>query len=338
MAARRQEPGIPAAFLAEDGDRTFFLPMIVRALDPALAGEDGWRDASSSRYYPGPIAGCETGAATGAFLAAALELLVVTLRAEGIVAAFIRLHPLLSPSFDELRRIGDVVDHGDSVSIDLDKSLEQLRGEMRPTHRHEISKGYRSGYRVRIDESWDRFDAFLELYRLTMERLGAAPHWRLGRDDFVDLRAAVGERLRLCVVELEDELAAAVLLVEEDGIVDYHVSSTAPAHIAASPTKLAVDFATRWAKERGARVLHLGGSLARGDSLIAWKLGFSRDLWPVGSWRIVADPTAYDELVRRREVLAGEPGDPDSAFFPRYREPIRRPVPHGVEATAGRRG
>ena len=327
LSARRQEPGTPVAFIAEEGERAFLLPLILREIPPAIAGGEGWGDATSGRHYPGPIAGPDEGASTGEFVAGALDELVATLRAEGVVSAFVRLHPLLSPPFDALQRIGDVVEHGDAVSIDLDKSVEQLWSETRQTHRHEINKGYRNGYRVRIDPTWERFDDFLVLHRQTMDRLEAAPHWRLGIDDFLDLRATLGDRLHLCVVERDDELAAAILLVEEDGIIDYHVSATAPAHIAASPTKLSIDFARRWAKERGARVLHLGGSLARDDSLIQWKLGFSRDLWPVASWRVVVRPDAYDELVRRRDALAGTSGKPDSGFFPRYREPIAPAAP-----------
>ena len=167
----------------------------------------------------------------------AIASLAATLREHRIVTAFVRCHPLLSPPLDTLRRGGAVVEHGESVSIDLTRSADEAWGTMRENHRRAIVRARWDGYHVRIDESWQRLDEFMAIYAKAMERLGAAQHWQMPRDYVVDLRAAVGSRVYLCVVEKHGDLAAAALLTEVNGIVEYHLSGTAPDHTIASPTE-----------------------------------------------------------------------------------------------------
>jgi hypothetical protein len=156
-----------------------------------------------------------------------------------------------------------------------------------------------------------------------MERVGAVPFWHLPTGYFADLREVLGERLYLCVVELGDELATASLLTETDGIVEYHLSGTVDAFLWASPSKLLIDYARSWARDRGNRTFHLTGSLGPGDSLSQFKAGFSRDQHPVASWRLITDGGRYAALTRAWERRHGQPADPPDGFFPAYRKPGR---------------
>jgi CelD/BcsL family acetyltransferase involved in cellulose biosynthesis len=326
LETRWHEPGAPSAFVATEDDRVFLVPLVVRSIPPAIADGEAWLDATGPRGYPGPIAGPIEAGADDAFVERAAVALAATLREHRIVTAFVRCHPLLSPPPDTLRRVGAIVEHGQSVSIDLTRSADEAWGAMRENHRREITRARRDGYGVRIDESWTRLDEFVAIYAAAMERLGAAEHWRLPSDYFVDLQTAVGSRVHLFVVEKDGELAAAALLTEVDGIVEYHLSGTAPEHVAASPTKLLIAHASRWARERGNRVFHLGGSLRHDDSLIHFKRGFSPVRHPVVSWRLIADPDASRLLTERWGRLGRSPAAPDDGdadFFPGYRRPAR---------------
>lgn len=322
FAARQQETGVPLAFVAQDSRGCLLIPIIVRRIPRELG--DGLYDAISPRGYPGPLLGTEPGCDPN-FVDRAVEAFVDGLRSRGIVTAYIRLHPLLLPPLESLRRAGPVVEHGYSVSIDLTLSPEELWRQTRANHRRDINKATRLGYVARIDETWQRLDAFVDVYHQSMERLGADAFWRLSSDYFKDLRESLGRNLRLCVVEVGGELAAGGVLTEENGLVEYHLAGTADAHVAASPSKLVVDFARRWAQERGNRVLHLAGTPQRGDSLRHFKVGFSPLLHPVHSWRLVADPSAYGLLVDRWQAGARVAADPPEAFFPAYRKLGPRP-------------
>jgi CelD/BcsL family acetyltransferase involved in cellulose biosynthesis len=332
FAARWHEPGTPTAFVASDGNSVFFVPLIVRPIPSTIAGEEEWFDAVGPRGYPGPIAGQVRGRADEAFIGRAVDALAGMLREHRIVTAFVRCHPLLSPPIDTLRQAGTVVEHGESVSIDLTGPAEGTWRAIRENHRRSITSARRDGYLMRIDESWARLDEFLSIYAASMDRLGAAAHWRLSPDYVTDLRVALDPGLHLCVVEKEGELAAAALLSEVDGIVEYHLAGTAPAHVAASPTKLLIEAASRWARERGNRVFHLAGSLRQDDPLIHFKRGFSPLRHTVNSWRIVADRSVYQRLVDRSGRPGGRSGSDvaaDSAFFPRYRREAGSSWPDG---------
>lgn len=326
FSTRWQEPGAPWGFVATEADRVLFVPLVVRPIPDAIADGEAWFDATGPRGYPGPIIGPAVVGTDDAFVERAMEAFAAVLRERRIVTAFIRCHPLLSPPSETLSLAGTVVEHGESVSIDLTQSADEAWGGIRENHRRAITRAQRDGYQVRIDESWQRLPEFVGIYAAAMERLGAAEQWRLPYEYFADLRAAVGTQVHLIVVEKGDELAAASLLSEVDGIVEYNLSATSIHHTNASPTKLLIEHASRWARQRGNRTFHLAGSLHHDDALIHFKRGFSPLRHPVASWRVLADPDAYRRLVERRGALAGSSATPDGVgveFFPAYRAPLR---------------
>jgi hypothetical protein len=321
FAARRQDAGAPMAFIADDGGHRFLAPMIVRPISLDLSGDRPLFDATCPRGYPGPLVELEPGREAGSFADRAIHAFVETLRERSIVTVFSRLHPLMMPPMPSLLRGGQVVEHGDSVSVDLALPLRELWRQTRSSHRQDINRAEGLGYRARIDETWQRFDAFVDAYGQSMDRLGAVAFWRLSREYFQDLKETLGDHAYLCVVELGDDLAAAGILTETDGIVEYHSSGTANAFVSASPSKVLVNFARGWAKQRGNRVLHLTGSLRKGDTLYQFKTGFSPLNHPVCSWRVVTDPPWYGTLVARWESRHAAPADPADGYFPAYRKP-----------------
>lgn len=326
FASRWEEPGELLAFVAEEPGYRFFVPLIVRPIPVEIAGCEGLFDATSARLYPGPLVSAPIAHGLDGFARRAIEVFLRGMRRRAIVAAFIRLHPLFSPPSDALLRAGPIVDHGDSVSIDLSLASDALWRQTRENHRRDIRAARSKGYGVRIDETWGRLSRFVEIYRQSMDRLGVSAYWRLSAEYFADLQHSLGERVHLCVAELESELAAAALLTDVDGIVGYHLAGTADAHVAASPSKLIIDFARSWARERGKRTLHLAGSLRRGDALNRFKTGFSPLQHPVRSWRVVADATRYGALVERWRSKTGVGPDSAEGYFPAY----RKPVPHSA--------
>jgi len=179
---------------------------------------------------------------------------------------------------------------------------------------------------ARIDETGPAFEGFVDIYQRSTDREGAASFWRLSTEYLNELRETLRGRVHLCVVEIQGELAAAALLTEVDGLVEYHLAATADAHVHASPSKLLIDFARSWARSRGNRCLHLAGSLREGDPLTHFKLGFSPLQHRVLTWRVIADSTLHDALVERWERIAGEQVDPLDGYFPAY----RRPLPTGL--------
>jgi hypothetical protein len=322
FAARHQEPGDAMAFLAEAGDRRLLVPLIIRQVPSEVGGLGHVTDATSPRGFAGPVVAAGQGPDADAFTDEALASFVTALREHGIVSAFIRLHPLIGPSADLLLRHGEIVGLGDSFSIDLDRPEEDLWAGMRLNHRRDILRATKAGYVARTDDAWMHFEAFVRAFGDSMERLGAAPHWRLSHAYLSDLREALGERLSLCVVELAGELAAAALITEADGIAEYHLAATFHAHVRASPSKLLIRHVGDWARARGDRLLHLAGSPRPGDSLSRFKAGFGARRHAVHAWRVVPNRAVYDDLVRERASRTSIGAEPAVEWFPAYRAPV----------------
>lgn len=321
FAASRQEPGDPRAFVFEDGDNCFFLPLIVRSIEEPWISSRGYLDATCPRDYPGPLWFTKTDD-DGAFLRQALVLLKDELQAKNVVSVFSRLHPLFEFPPDTLETVGDVVLHHRSVSIDLTEPEHEHWRQTRRDHRRDINRAAREGYVARIDDSWESFETFYRLYQETMERVQAAERWRFDRDYFLALRDALGIRLHLAEVKFDCEVVAGGLFTEESGMVEYLFSTTRGDHLRLSPTKTMINFVRQWAKARGNAVLHLGGSVRDGDALFEFKAGFSNRIHPVRSWRFIADHEAYASLVAERAALAGDARSSGSDLFPAYRQPL----------------
>ena len=233
-----------------------------------------------------------------------------------MVAVFVRLHPILNAA--PPAGIGTLVRHGDTVSIDLTHSIEEMWSETRADHRNQINRALRLGHVARIDEDWAHDRTFQGLYQTTMRRVGATESYLFDEAYFAELRALLGNRIHLCVVEIGGRVAAAGLFIETGGLVQYHLSATDEAFARDRPTKLMLHFARGWAKDRGNTRLHLGGGVGgRQDSLFDFKAGFSRDRHAFHTLRMVADPGRYAALVN-----AGRPtADPLdlTGYFPGYR-------------------
>lgn len=325
FAARWQYPGEPVLFVAREAEASFVLPLILRPIPATTGVGEELYDAVSSRFFPGPLVQVGPEGDRVAFATHAIEALRGSLASRGIVAAFVRLHPLIPPPLGALRRTGVVADHGDAVAIDLTLSDEELWQQTRHNHRRDINRAKRIGYRVRIDNTWERLDDFATIHAETMARLEAGDVWRLSPAYFRDIRDSMSEYFHLCVAEWDGDLAAAALLTEVDGIVEYHLAGTAERCRGERPSKLIIHVATHWAKRRGNRVLHLTGSLRRGDSLNHFKVGFSPLQYPMYSWRLVADEAAYEALVGDWQSRTGTVADQPDGFFPAYRKSLPAP-------------
>ncbi len=303
-----QEHARPCALYVSADDRNMLLPLLIRDIP------GGGSDATSPYGYPGPIG---VGSDDGAFLRDALVGGLQVLREAGLVSAFVRFHPLLNPTIPA--GIGTVVEHGQTVSVDLTLPHDAARWrQVRRDHRADITRALRLGWVARMDDTWLHWGTFRRLYRETMARRAAARRYFFDDAYFEGLRDALGHRLHLCIVEKEGVVAAAGLFAETDTIVQYHLSGTGEGFGDIQPAKLMLHFVESWAKDRGNRVLHLGGGVGgAADSLLQFKIGFSPLRHTFATLRAEIDEQEYGRLVAARDPYL----DPAAqlGFFPLYR-------------------
>lgn len=296
LEAERLE-GQPFALLARSPAGLALLPLILREV-PGLGV-----DATSPYGYPAPV--CAGPAES------TIEALMVALRERGLISTFVRGHPLLPGHHDALARHGEVVEHGETVWIDLQVPELVQWAQYRATHRNLIRRLQREGFSVELDFGCERVDEFFAMYAATMQRVGA--EWSsFGRAWIDGLVAALGDRVFVARVVIAGRSVAAAMFTRCGGIVQYHLSGTDDDFVAASPSRLLIDEVRRWACGQGYRALHLGGGVgSRDDALLRFKQGFSSARGRFWSFRAVLDDNAYSR------ASVGMSGD----FFPAYRQP-----------------
>ncbi len=313
------ENGQAALFFAQKDDNVFCLPVIIRPVPFSYSGEQ--YDAISPYGYPGPLVHTVTGQDRDNFISESLQGFIEICRANSIICAFVRFHPVLSPLSNSFKEYGYLLRHGETVSIDLSLSEEEMWRQIRYGHRSEIKKLLAVPHSVEVDSQWKYFSDFLEIYWQSMKRRNADKFYFFSTEYFNQLRDALGENLHLCVVKLDEQVACAGLFTEFNGIVQYHLSGTRTDYLRTYPNKLMLDYMRRWAKKRGNKFLHLGGGVGgHADSLFHFKAGFSKVRHSFYTWRAIMDDKAYAEMVRQWEIKSDLTADGIDGFFPAYRK------------------
>jgi hypothetical protein len=249
------------------------------------------------------------------------------LRQQRVVCAFSRLHPLLDGQEALLSTTGgQVLQAGQTVVMDLTLPAQEQWMQYRANHRRDIRRAQADGVRCIHDQQWRYLDAFVEIYAQTMRRVYASEDYLFDHSYFTRLRDLLGDKVHLFVTLQEDTISSAGLFTVCNSIIQYFLGGTDARFLRSSPGKLIFDTVRRWGTELGASALHLGGGVgAKADSLLHFKGGFSRLRCPFKTWRLVLDPTAYEQLVAQRTAWHRKHGlEPaESDYFPAYRGPTR---------------
>ncbi len=294
---------VPVLLHYAGGRGDLVLPLLLRPLPDG----SGW-DATSPYGYGGPVA--LSGHAAEGFGAA----FDTWARTNGVVATFLRLHPLLGNA-RLVPPTAELVPLGHTVAWDVTAGRD-LFGLMHAHHRRAARRADRAGLEVRVVTRPTDLDEFGELYRLTMLRRGADPFYFFPAAYWEALRAE-GEELGLLLVEgrLPDgALAAGLLCFSQGPWLHYHLGATSDAGRTSGASTRCFQAAAEWAQSRGMSGFHLGGGLGSDSTstLFVFKHRFDPGTQP--------QPFHIAKLVHDRgryERLAGT--DSTAGFFPPWR-------------------
>lgn len=318
LAEERGE-GTAHLFAYHDGPYTIALPLLLRRVDASNGG--ALSDATSVYGYAGPLAShAEVPASVRQGFQTALKDALLGRR---VVAVFSRLHPLIPPG-GMLAGLGECRPEGETVSIDLTIPSSDQWLQFRASLRTRINKLQRGGLLCRRDAEKRHLREFTDIYHQTMRRVRAGPGYFFEPEYFSRLASGLGPALELFVVTWNDVVIAGGLFTICDGIVQYHLGGTSDDFVKLGPTALLFDTVRRWAIDRGARVMHLGGGVgSKEDTLLHFKAGFSERRHVFETWRWVAEPGAYRELCEGNARLNLEDGvrRVSRDYFPPYRCP-----------------
>lgn len=314
---------IPEAILITEDDKLFFLPYLLRRCDPLFCGNLATPeifDVVSPYGYPGILLS-QAAANAPNFLELALNQLISDFQKKQVCSAFFRLHPILNQNLSEIYS-GDICHiTGETISVDLRLSQEEIWSQTRSDHRKDINRLKRAGLVAKIVPFNQYIDEFIAMYKETMDRAGAAKLYYFDSDFFSSL-LTLGENLHLAIVESEGQMACGCLITECDGIVQTYLGGTKQQFLKQSPDKLLFDYVRFWAKERGNTVFHLGGGAGSSkDGVYNFKAGFSKQRYRFLTLRLITDEEKYRNLVELRAKALNTKAEEllNSTYFPAYR-------------------
>lgn len=320
--ASREEGGEPVAVLVGEGGARLLIPLTLRP-NPEPGGTEPPRDAASPYGYPGIVTG-PGDTVSPAFVTAAMTAALDALRERGVVSLFLRLHPLYPFDTGLLDRLGTLVLHGRTVSVDLTVPGD-LFPDLRYDHRKNLRRLDRLGYTCTFHGADDQaaIAAFVDVYTETMGRLDASESYYFGVDYVHGLAAALDGQITIALArDAEGDLAAVGLFIGDAGLIQHHLGGTRSTHFKLAPSKLIVREAARRFREQGNHTFHMGGGLGGAeDALFYFKSGFTLRRHPFHTARIVVDPDRFDRLTSAWSRRSGQPADL-AGFFPPYRQPV----------------
>lgn len=313
------EQGEGSAWLAvySDSQNCLLWPYLIRRID------DTYDDAHAVYGYTGPIG---NGLDDPEFMAKAWAELNKLWQSQNLVSIFFRYHPLLenykcmaNSHGEAAPEGGEVFFLGSSVSIDLLLSASERQSNYAKNTRQEIKAARRKGLTVSLDTEWENIDAFVELYKQTMQKNQAEDRYMYDAEYFGRLRTALRGHSHLFIAWHESHIAGVLLTTICGRYAQAHLTGVAAEFARLSPLKVLIDSAADHLAGLGAEQLHLGGG--RGgweDDLFQFKSRFSKIRHDFRSGRYIINSEVYGKLSQPYSHLGAERRE---KFFPNYRIP-----------------
>lgn len=285
------------------------LPFIIRHIP-----ESEFKDLTSVYGYAGPVSkNCNDNFDYGTFSQAFNNCL----KDQKIVSAFSRLNPYIDFQHQILKDTGVIEHVGKVVNIDLTNPLDIQRQKYQRRIKGQINKARRL-CTVKKAETKEEIQKFIEIYYENMDRVDARSSYYFESEYFFKFIESNSLQLDILLATLNEtnEIIAGVMFVKTNNIVQYHLSGSKEEYLDIAPVKLLIDemriIATN---EGGYDYFNLGGGYgSQNDSLLRFKLSFSKQLNDFCVWKHIINQEEYDKLVSSKEVTHPN-------YFPKYRNP-----------------
>jgi len=272
-------------------------------------------DVQSAYGYAGSLIGSSR-KVSDQFLALAWREIESCWHERGVVAAFMRCHPIVGNQL-WFPNEWDVVYDRSTVAVNLEPENEIFAHPQQRKHRRDVAKAVRRGATVESSSaSTHELSRFKELYFNTMDRLGAAESYYFSDLYFDRIAEELADECLVYRVldDSADRWLAAALILRGDKTIHYHLGARVQDETNLNYFHLLFDTAAKHAAEEGYTQLHLGGgrSPAPNDSLLRFKRRVGTIELDYYTARRIVNETAYRQLLHATS-------NPSPAKFLAYR-------------------
>lgn len=285
----------PLLFVFSDDGNQWFYPFIkqpIRRIGNNHFDEHRWYDISSAYGYGGPLTTTED----PAFLAAAHAAFNQWANDNGIVAEFVRFHPLIgNAAWVDADTV--VIPERETVSINLENT-ESSGIQLSSEARYMTRRAEASGISVVKHDPSVQFGRFVSLYKDTMRRVNAIDYYFFNSEYFELLQKLICNHGYLFVAERDGTWVAASLFMKGAKYLHYHLSATDPQMRVPGATNALIAAAAYEGQKEQLIRLHLGGgrTAASKDSLLKFKLSMGTDRHSFKIGKRIRNREAYSAL------------------------------------------
>lgn len=297
--------GEPWLAIARDRGGRAAIPMLLRP----VPGWPGICDASSAYGYPGVLL-----AGNSASRRACLRAAFRAIQDEwSPVTIVIRQNPFHDET-PALRSVGQVIQVGRTVAVDLRRPEPEIWSTTRSLHRRRYRQAERLGPRFIFDAECAGLGRFHELYGETMNRLDADSRYHFTPTYLRALASGLGSHVRLFHTSLDGKVEGSALVLDSGRVAHYHLGGWSTLGLRLGLSRWLLERIRRWAGDAGREWFHLGGGVGAADDTLLWfKRGFSGTEFGFSIATLVLDEEKYAEMTTGLDV--------SSRFFPAYRSP-----------------
>lgn len=308
--------GRPEAFVFEQGPDVFVLPYILRPIESTVLDSVAF-DFESAYGYGGPLATT----CNPAFLAQAWESFRDLCFERGIVAGFLRFHPLLDNQHFAEHGLVNVVRDRQTVATSLDKTPEEVWHDYFSDTRNKVRKSQKLGVTVQPATGLEVLLAFYRIYEQHMEELEAYSSYFFGEDYFRAIHMLGEDSYRVYLARLDNEVLGGALVLLSPRFAHYHLSSSAKRYNAYAPNVMLRHAVTYDLLGSGRRLLNHGGGRTSDpeDSLLRFKSGFSPERRTFHFGTFIGNEENYRRLCDHWSLSHPELMQRFGARFLRYR-------------------
>lgn len=290
-----QEDGDAIGLFYEEGDKCLFVPVIRRPIPEAL-GAQGLYDYESPYGYCAPL----TSSADGDFLQRAWSAFNSHCRENSVIACFARFDPLAECS-PVVENAGYGIVHTSRVVVtELNRPEAEIWSDVYSSgNRNKIRKAESAGVALEAGTTSEFVNEFSTLYDTSMNRLGTiSDFYRFGRDYFQRLVAEDTGDIDIYLARQNGTTLGGAVVLQSDDIVSYHLSATSDEGRKLGVANALRHHAVKLGLANSKSAINFGGgnSLDENDSLLKFKLGFSRTTRDVFVGKFVIDDEAYQAV------------------------------------------
>lgn len=302
----------PILFVCAKEHKQIAIPFIIRA----IKGTD-YFDATSAYGYSGPV---YKGFPDKSIIKDFQNHLQKFLKSNSIITVFSRLDPLLDLQTIALEGLGEVVEIGGIVNIDL-RSPDHLQFQNYSSRLRTYIRSISKKVEVQLANTPEEVDQFVDIYYETMNRVESSSNLIYPKENLLALNASTDLDTRIVIARDKEtnQIIAGSLFLMNKLTCHYYLSGTRTNFLRLQPSKLIIDFMRKRCKETNQIYFNLGGGLGgkMDHSLFRFKSGFSKNILPFRIWKYIVDQSKYKEVNKKYGINRYKKID----YFPAYRSP-----------------